>query len=154
MFLTRADYKDALVAAGYFAFSTVVTMWFVFAGQALYHDINDMILSTIVAGGKWLVQIIAAIVWLRDARWRFIRGIGFTCFIGSLLLLPFCFEIVRHALGVEGFTDSLIISVTVMIGLYDRAVRKAGVSLRWFWGWIACLVVAISLQLTVVFHIL
>jgi hypothetical protein len=38
-----------------------------------------------------------------------------------------------------------------MIALYYQAVKKTGLSLKWWAGWLVCLAVAITLQLTVVF---
>jgi hypothetical protein len=33
-------------------------------------------------------------------------------------------------------------------------VQKLGLPKKWFWGWIFCLVIAITLQLTVVFSVI
>jgi len=53
----------------------------------------------------------------------------------------------------KSFLASLIFAVLVMIGMYYKAVLQTAISTKWFWGWIACLAIAISLQLFVVFKI-
>jgi hypothetical protein len=52
------------------------------------------------------------------------------------------------------FAFSLIFSVLVTIVMYYKAVVKTRVSLKWFWGWLLFLAIAISLQLLVVFKML
>lgn len=145
--------RDILMAGLCFLLSTLITWWFIVAGQALYGDAAKMRLSCAIAGGKWALQIGAAFLFLGDGRWPFIRRISAVCLAGSLLLLPFCFPAVQRLLGHDGFLISLAACVLLMIALYCRAVQRSGIPMKWFWGWIACLSVAISLQLTVVFGV-
>ena len=147
--------RDTALAIVYFTLSTVITWWFIVTGKALYADTNRMLLSCSIAGGKWALQILAAFLLLPGAlRWQFLRRIGAVCLCGSLILLPFCFTPVQQLLGESGFLYSLVASVLMMILLYYRAVRRSGISAAWFWAWIGCLAMAVSLQLTVVFHVL
>jgi hypothetical protein len=55
----------------------------------LYTSVQQQLLSTGIAGGKWSIQIIAAYFLLADKKWRSIKNIGGTCLIGSLILLPY-----------------------------------------------------------------
>jgi len=146
--------KDMILAALYFFLSTVLTWWFIDRGASLYHfDMHKMLLSCAVAGGKWAIQIGAALLWLREQRWPFIRRIAFTCFAGSCILVPFCFGLPTLIAGINSFLLSLISSVACMMVLYYRSVRSTGLPVKWFLGWVACLCVAVSLQLTVVFNV-
>ena len=100
-----------------------------------------------------MIQILAALILLQEGKkWVFIKNIGFTCFIGSALLAPYAissfFNLNNSA---EFFFGSLLLSVLIMIAFYYRAVRQADVSLKWWLGWLFCLAIAITLQLTVVF---
>lgn len=88
---------------------------------------------------------------LRNERWAFIRRLGAVCLAGSVVLLPYCFASMREMLGSSGFLASIIAAVALMIALYWRAVWRSGLHPRWFWGWIACLAIAVTLQVTVVF---
>ena len=144
---------DALKAAIYFAASTAITWWFIVAGTGQYGDSRRlMLLSCAIAGGKWALQIVAALFFLHTPqRWAFLRRIGWVCLAGSLMLLPLCIAPVQ--LARHGFLPLLLSSVLLMIALYYRAVRRSGLSPRWFWGWVACLAAAITLQLTVVFQV-
>lgn len=142
--------RDAVLAACLFGLSTLVTWWFIEAGAGLYASREKMLLSCGIAGAKWAVQIVAALAFAGTVRWAYIRRLGWVCLAGSTVLLPFCFVPVRVALGTTGFFASLAVSVVLMIGLYWWAVRRSGLQPRWFWGWIACLAVAITLQVTVV----
>jgi len=149
-----SSYKDQVLSVIYFALSTVLTWGFV-AVSPLYISQEQMILSTAVAGGKWGIQILLALVFLREKKWVFLKNIGFVCFIGSCILLPYILLNVSNiADSANFFLGSLVASVWVMIVLYFRAVRISFVSIRWWLGWLVCLAIAISLQLTVVFKII
>ncbi len=39
-----------------------------------------------------------------------------------------------------------------MIVLYYKAVKQTAIATKWFWGWVGCLAIAISLQVLVVFR--
>lgn len=147
--------RNVAQAVVFFFLSTAITWYFIECGSALYHfDGHKMLLSCSIAGGKWGVQILAAIVLLKDKRWQFIRNISFTCFAGSCVLIPYCITPVRDLIPGNAFLVSLIAAVVLMIFLYYRSVRDSGISTRWFFLWLACLAVAVSLQLTVVFHVI
>lgn len=109
-----------------------------------------MILSGTIAGAKWLLQIIAAFIFLKEKKWEFIGRIAFVCFIGSCVL--FTYNIMNYLpLSLGGFSQFLFaisLSVITMIFLYYRAVRKTAISMMWFWGWIVSLAIAILLQVT------
>lgn len=141
-----------LISFIYFALATLFTLGFVILCP-LYISTNQMLLSTSIAGAKWLIQILAALVFLKEKSLLFIRKIGFVCFIGSCILIPYIFF---AATGISNapwfFFVSLVVSVVVMIFYYYRAVRQIHLSLKWWFGWLLCLAAAISLQLTVVFH--
>jgi hypothetical protein len=143
--------KDQAFFVIYFALSTVLTWWFV-AASPLYISQEQMILSTAVAGGKWGIQILSALVFLKEKKWAFLKNIGFVCFVGSCILLPYIlFSISKIADDSNFFLGSLAASVAVMVVLYFRAIRISTVSLQWWFFWLVCLAMAISLQLTVVF---
>lgn len=132
--------------------SSLITLWFIKEGKFLYFSGEKMFLSCVIAGAKWGIQIVAALLLLAEKKWIFIKRIGFTCFVGSCILIPFSlFAQIR--LIEKNFLISLILAVLVMIVLYYRAVQHTGISIKWFWGWMFCLVIAVSLQLFVVFQI-
>jgi hypothetical protein len=91
-------------------------------------------------------------VLLKTQRWLFIKRIGLVSLIGSATLM------VYYVLPVSWGFSTLVIcvasSVLVMIGLYFRAVKKSRLSIAWFWSWIVCLIIAILLQLTMVFDVI
>ncbi len=145
--------KNIALAFIYFLLSTIITWWFIQQGKLLYFSQNKMILSCGIAGTKWSIQIGAALLFLTDKKWAFIKRIGFTCLVGSCILLPYClFGFIREI--DKSFLASLIIAVFVMIAMYYKAVAKTNISKKWFWGWMICLAIAISLQLYVVFKII
>lgn len=144
--------KNIILAISYYLISTIITWWFIKQGKLLYFSPNKMILSCSIASAKWSIQILAALFFLEEKKWDFIKQIGFICFVGSCILLPYCLFGFIHALD-KSFLYSLIPAVLVMIGMYYNAVKKLQLSTKWFWGWACCLTVAISLQLFVVFKI-
>jgi hypothetical protein len=138
----------------YFTVSTLITWWFI-QECPLYTSMQQKLLSCGIAGAKWGIQIAAALLLLQQKKWVFVKNIGFTCLAGSGILLPYC--IAARLGGVNGstfFTGSLILAVAVMIFMYALCTKKAGVHMWWWLGWLFCLTVAVTLQLTVVFHVL
>ena len=148
------DPKKISRAIIYFILSTAITWWFVDTCP-LYESLQQKLLSTGIAGAKWCLQIATAYFFLKGKRWEFIKNIGFTCFAGSVILLPYAIMATFDNFNSATFFISpLLIAVIVMIGLYAWAVKRSALPYKWFWGWIICLCIAIALQLTVVFSII
>ena len=142
------------LALFYFLLSTLITWWFIQASP-LYTSTQQKLLSCGIAGTKWGIQILAALILLKERKWEFIKDIGLTCFIGSLILLPYA--IFSSAFGINGknfFVGSLLVAVAVMILMYAISVRHSRLSKSWWVGWLVCLAIAIYLQLTIVFQVL
>lgn len=149
---TVAIRNNIFMAVVYFTLSLVISAWFIATKFWLYASVSAMIVSGAIAAAKWFIQLLAAMVLLKQNRWQFIRRMGFVCFAGSSLLLSYnlMFYLPLHLGGVTEFVLSLIIAVIAMIILYYRAVRQSRLPLIWFAGWLACLALAITLQLTIV----
>jgi hypothetical protein len=143
-----------LKAVFYFFVSTVITWWFI-QECPLYNSTQQKLLSCGIAGAKWGIQIIAALLLLKQKKWIFIKNIGFTCLVGSLILLPY--SIAARFWGLnesDFFTVSLLLAVAVMIFMYALGTKSAGVNIKWWLFWLLCLSLAIFLQLTLVFHVI
>src|SRR6187402_2449475 len=139
--------KNQLLFLLYFALSTIITWWFV-AVSPLYISQEQMLLSTTIAGGKWTLQIVLALLVLYDKTWAFLKNIGTVCLIGSCILLPYAlFAQSGMSNSPQFFIGSLIASVLVMIIAYYQAVQTSGVNIKWLFFWLLCLAIAISLQL-------
>lgn len=148
-----SNYKNQILFLLYFGLSFILTWWFICVSP-LYISQEQMLLSTGIAGGKWFLQIIAGLIFLKDKSWEFLKGIGSVCLLGSCLLIPY---IAGSVLGVANngsfFLGSLIVSVITMIFYYFYMVKKLHIGIKWWIYWILCLAIAISLQLTLVFHV-
>jgi hypothetical protein len=145
--------KKVYLAILYFFLSTVITWWFVDVCP-LYTGLQQKLLSTGIAGAKWVLQIVFAYFFLREKKWDFLKNMGATCMAGSVILIPYAFAASFTTLNPLFFIASLIIAVLLMIILYFLNVHKLGLPKKWFWGWIFCLAIAITLQLTVVFSVI
>jgi hypothetical protein len=146
--------KKSTIAVVYFLLSTLITWWFIEASP-LYTSLNQKLLSCGIAGAKWGIQILAALLLLKEKKWHFIKNIGFTCLAGSLVLVPYAVLSNTQDINSTGFfTGSLLLAVAVMILLYAMSVKNAAVKIYWWLGWLFCLAIAVTLQLTVVFHVL
>lgn len=146
--------KNIYLALLYFILATALTWWFVDVSP-LYTGLPQKLLSTGIAGAKWGLQIIAAILFLTEKKWDFLKNMAATCLIGSVLLLPYAIAATTSQVnGVTFFVGSLLVAVAVMIILYFFNVQKLALPKKWFWGWIICLAIAITLQLTVVFSVI
>jgi len=146
--------KTISLAIIYFLLSAIITWWFVDVCP-LYSSLQQKLLSTGIAGAKWSVQIAAAYFFLQDKKWDFIKNIGSTCLLGSVILLPYAVtaSFINYN-SAAFFLLSLLIAVAAMIISYFLNVKNTAVSLKWFWGWIVCLAIAITLQLTIVFSVI
>jgi threonine/homoserine efflux transporter RhtA len=148
------DSKKIYQALLYFFLSTVITWWFVDV-CLLYESLHQKLLSTGIAGAKWALQIAAAYFLLGNKKWDFIKNMGIICLVGSLILLPYAIAATCSNVNeATFFITSLLIAVAVMIVLYFLNVRKLTLPKKWFWGWIVCLAIAITLQLTLVFSVI
>ena len=146
------DLKNIALAFLYFLLSTIITWWFIKKAELLYFSEEKMVFSCIIAGAKWGLQILAALLLLKEKKWQFINLIGFVCFIGSCILLPYClFYFVREA--PNSFLISLGTAVLLMIATYYKVVIQMDISKIWFWGWVCCLAIAIASQVFLVFKI-
>ena len=145
--------RDVLLFFFYFLLSTLFIWWFVVLSPT-YVSSEQMILSTSIVGGKWMIQIIAAFLFMKDKAVTFVKNIGLVCFIGSSILLP---NVISALTGFNNdsifFFISLVLSVITMIILYRNAVVKSEIAMGWWYFWLFCLAIAISLQLTVVFKV-
>lgn len=145
--------NNIFFSAVYFALSAAITAWFI-AAAPMYISQRQILLSGTIAGGKWAVQIIAALLLLKGRKWKFIRYIGFTCFIGSALLLPYAISGWFFNINAPlFFIGSLLVAVLAMVVLYFNSVITSRISLSWWTSWLVCLAVAITLQLAVVFDV-
>jgi hypothetical protein len=143
-----------LVAVIYFTLSTIITWWFI-QECPLYNSFQQELLSGGIAGAKWGIQIIAALLLLKQKKWLFIKNIGFTCLTGSLILLPYA--VAARFWGINGtdfFAVSLLLAVAVMIFMYALCTKSAGVNIKWWLFWLLCLSIAIFLQLKLVFTVI
>ena len=146
--------KNIYRAILYFFLSTIITWWFVDVCP-LYISLEQKLLSTGIAGAKWGLQIVAAYFFLAGKKWEFIKNTGVTCLAGSLVLLPYAIAAsFSNTNNSSFFINSLLLAVVLMIVLYFLHIKRSGLSLKWFWGWIFCLTIAITLQLTVVFSVI
>lgn len=142
--------KNIQLAFLYFGLSTVLTLLFIILSP-LYISQEQMFLSTSIAGGKWAVQILLAFLLIPNP-WAFVKEIGFVCFIGSCLLVPYiALSVLNLSDAPALFIVSLVLAVLVMIYLYFKGMTKLKLSVYWFFVWLFCLSIAVTLQLTVVF---
>jgi hypothetical protein len=136
----------------YYALATLFTSWFI-ATAPFTLSPSQIVLSNVVASSKWVIQIIAAFIFLGTQRGHFIKHIGFVYFIGSCLLLPF---VILSYTGVSNdlnfFNVSHLLSIMIMIFLYYRAVELSQLGLMWWLVWVACQIIGILLQVTWVFR--
>ncbi|MBS1747784.1 MAG: hypothetical protein JST21_16590 [Bacteroidetes bacterium] len=145
--------KDIQFSLLWFSLSMLLTGFFIGQNYWLYRSVGFMILSICIASGKWVLQIIGALMFLNENKWSFIRSIGKICFIGSLVLyVYFIFNYLPLPIGgLVQFVLSITISVWVMVFLYYQAISKTGLSAIWFWSWVFSLCAAVALQFFIVF---
>jgi hypothetical protein len=141
--------RQALEIAIGFALSTLITALFIRAYGG-YVSQKTMILSGSIASGKWAIQIALGWLILGEKRWTYIRELALTCLIGSIVLLPFAL----FSGPANYFFGSLLASICAMGTTIVLRLRSTGFPWRWPVLWFVLLSIAVTLQLTIVFHIL
>lgn len=136
----------------YFILSAILTWLFIILCP-MYVSTRQMILSTGIAGSKWMIQIVLGLALLKDKSFIFLKKIGLVCLTGSVILIPY---IISATLKISNssafFFGSLIAAVIAMIILYYKAVKQTEISIKWWGFWLICLATAIFLQLAIVFN--
>lgn len=146
--------KHLYLTAFNFSLSAFLTWLFVISFP-IYVSQDQMLLSSFIAGGKWLFQIIIALVILKEKAWEFIQAISKVCLWGSMILIPFIISsYFKWDSGTLFFVLSLVLAVVVMIVSYYSAVKKRALTMWLNGSWLCSLMVAITLQLTVVFKVI
>ena len=116
------DKKNIAVFLFYFAASAFLTICFILLCP-LYISNQQILFSTGIAGGKWAIQIIIGLYFLKEKAFLFLRNIGFVCFIGSCILIPYIISAAtKISDSADFFFGSLIVAVLIMIALYYKAV--------------------------------
>jgi hypothetical protein len=144
-----------LFAGLWFTLSVLLTGIFISSRLWLFYmSTESMMISLSIAGGKWLIQIIAALIFLKEKKWEFIKRIGFVCFVGSCLLFLYIilFFLPLKLGSASLFVLSIAVSVLVMVVMYYNAVKKTNLPVKWFWGWMLSLAIAVILQIKWVFQ--
>jgi hypothetical protein len=140
--------RDLSVATAGFTASVILTWMFINAFDGYISD-SQMILSGVIAGGKWSIQLLLAAALLGDKRWAYFREMGVVCGVGSLMLVPYIIFQGSWAF----FLGSLVFCVVVMAWLLVNRLASIGVSGKWAILWFVLLGIAVSLQLTLVFGV-
>lgn len=149
----NTDQKNIFLSIVYFLLSVLLTGFFIMPKFWLYSSTCAMLLSGCIAGVKWLIQIVAAFIFLKANKWVFLRRIGSTCLLGSSLLFSYNLLTYFHTplSGFSQFVLAIGLSVLAMMLMYYKAVQKTGLSIRWFWAWMLSVVIAITLQFIIIF---
>gem|GEM_PF-408837 len=150
---SESNEKNIKLAAGYFFLATIIIGCFI-EWSPVYVSLNQKIISCCIVGVNWNLQMIAALIFMDERRWVFLRNIGLTYLLGAIILLPYC---ISNLAGLENgtlfFVLSLIVSSAAMVVSYYYKVKKMKIGLGWFAGWFVCLTIAVVFQLLLVFDI-
>lgn len=148
-----ANTRNAVTAIIYFAVSVMITAWFIEQkfGYAVTPD--AILLSNIVAAMKWVVMTIAAMVFLQANKWVFIRRMAFACLAGSCAMFStYAFRFIPVS-SWQQFTYAMAFALLMMTVFFFKAVTDTRLSLKWFWVWMAILIISVILQVKVVFDL-
>ncbi len=136
MIRNQKSRTDGLLAVVYFLLSALLTGLFIVPKFWLYSNMGAMIASGSIAAAKWLLQIGAALILLNSKKWEFIKRMGGVCLVGSCILFSYNLMDLL-ALPLSGFSQFILaiaLAILAMIILYYRAVKKTGLSVKWFSG--------------------
>lgn len=148
-----ANTRNAITAIINFAASVMITAWFIEQKFGYVVTPEAVLLSNLVACGKWVVMVIAAIILLETNKWVFIRRMSFASLAGSCAMFSvYVFRYIPVS-SWEQFTYATVLAVLMMIIFFFKAVINTQLSLKWFAGWMIILIISILLQIKVVFHL-
>jgi hypothetical protein len=128
-------------------FSSVVTWWFgISVGHYLY--IINGFKMLLIAGTGWFIQIIIAVMFLKNEKIAYLTHLSINMIIGVLLLIP---GIILSSLTGYQFVlipiVSVCISSSVMLWQHIKRVKNIGISQWYTVSWF------FSLQLTAAFWV-
>lgn len=148
-----ANTRNAITAIINFAASVMITAWFIEQKFGYVVKPEAILLSNLVACGKWVIMVIAAIILLETNKWVFIRRMSFASLAGSCAMFSvYVFRYIPVS-GWEQFTYATVLAVLVMTIFFFKAVINTRLSLKWFAAWMVCLVISAVLQVKVVFNL-
>jgi hypothetical protein len=137
----------------YFSISLILTAIFILS-RPIYITREQLEESLIVAGGKWVLQIILAIVLLKRRRFSFIHALGRISLFSTLFFLPF---IVSSWLEIYDappfFLGSMAVAGFTSIYIYYLEVKRLYLSMGWWYFWLFSLALSVALQAIFVFRL-
>ncbi|MBM3432850.1 MAG: hypothetical protein FJX92_07640 [Bacteroidetes bacterium] len=140
-------------ASVYFSLSLMLTILFISA-STFSISLNQLLLSLLIIGSKWIIQASGAILFLHKRTNAFLHGLGRTCLLGSLLLAPYIFLSLLDISDSEAFFfGSLVIAIVVTVMQYYAEVTRLGLSPGWWYFWLICLAITVFLQMSIVFRL-
>lgn len=145
--------KFILSAFVYFLLAALLTAIYISQKIWLYSNVTAMVISGTITAVKWIILVVAALFFLEEKKWKFIRRIGVTCLIGSSLLFSYnlMYFLKLPLSGLAQLFLSVVLSASVMITLYHLLVKEMVLPPLWFWGWIIALTIESIVQVVVFF---
>jgi predicted DCC family thiol-disulfide oxidoreductase YuxK len=128
----------------YIVFAMLLSTWFSYAfvaGAAIYTDARQQMYSLGIAGGKWMLLGLAALLALKgERRIELLGQLATVCLAGSLVLLP---GVWLH----NNYTFFILLVVSVLLMTKELYRRVALMQMSgWWWLWMLVLVTAVSGQ--------
>jgi hypothetical protein len=140
-------------ASIYFGISLILIAVFILS-RPIYITREQLEESILVASGKWVLQIVLAIVLLKRRRLSFIHALGRICLLSSIFFLPF---IVSSWLEINNdplfFIASMAIAGFITIYRYYLEIKRLNLSMGWWYFWVFSNALSVALQVTVVFRL-
>ena len=90
---------------------------------------------------------------LQTNKWVFIRRMAFACLAGSCAMFStYAFRFIPVS-SWQQFTYAMAFALLMMTVFFFKAVANTRLSLKWFWVWMAILIISVILQVKVVFNL-
>jgi hypothetical protein len=133
----------------YFIASIIITFLFIKANP-VYNTFSFQLMAFGIAATVWGIQLIGALIFLKDKKYDFLYEAGKVCFWGSaFLLLPVVINFyIRPSANVQLQLSAIgvLASVLMMAILFFLFVKRLHLSYGWLVTWLASLCVAVPLQ--------
>lgn len=123
--------------------STVLTCLFGISLKNFFFNVSSYAAATqmlLMAGTGWVLQIILAILFLKDKTLDYIGHLGSIMVVGLLILVPSMLFYAITAMSIYFIPAvSVVISSAVMLYLHIHRTRYLGISQAWTFSWFALL---------------
>jgi hypothetical protein len=141
---------QASIKAFFYFIGSIITTFLFIRANPVYNTFSFQLMVFGIAATVWGIQVIGALLFLKEKKYDFLCEAGKVCFWGSaFLLLPVAINFyIRPSTNVQLQLSAfgVLASVLMMAILFFLFLKRLHLSYGWLVIWLASLCIAVPLQ--------